>query len=92
MIAYLAIAVMALVQTESIPPGREEPRWLGVVVARGDLRDEIEATPFLDRPYRPLHFYGNTVRRSHYRGTMLPNGGDVVRGAGSIVRRSGVLK
>jgi hypothetical protein len=92
MFAYLTIAVMALVQTESIPLGREEPHWLGVVVARGGLRDEIEATPILDRPYRPLHFYGNTVRRSYYRGTMLPNGGEVFRGVGLMGRRSGVPK
>ncbi len=89
---YLMIAVLALGQTGSIPPDREEPRWLGVVVARGDLRDEIEATPILDRPYRPLHFYGNTVRRSYYRGTMYPNGGDVFHGVGSMVRRSRALK
>ena len=90
--AYLTIALMALGQTETILPEREEPQWVGVVVARGGLRDEIETTPILDRPYRPLHFYGNTVRRSYYRGTMLPNGGDVVRGVGSMVRRSGVPK
>ena len=34
-----------------------EPGWLGVVIARGELREQIEATPILDRPYRPLHFY-----------------------------------
>jgi hypothetical protein len=92
MFAFMTIAAMALGQPQSIPPGREEPRWLGVVVARGGLRDEIEATPVLERPYRPLHFYGNTVRRSFYRGTILPNGDDVVRGVGSMVRRSGVPK
>ena len=46
--------------------------WLGVVVARGDLKQEIESTPILERPNRPFHFYGNTVRRRYYRGTTAP--------------------
>lgn len=37
------------------------------IVARGQLRQEIKATPILERPNRPLHFYGNTVRRQHAR-------------------------
>lgn len=55
-----------------------EPGWLPVVVATGDLRAQIDATPMEDRPYRPLHFYGNTVRRIHYRGTPIPRIGEVV--------------
>ena len=38
------------------------------VIARGELRREIRATPILERPDRPGHFYGNTVRRLYYRG------------------------
>lgn len=33
------------------------------IIARGELRQEIKSTPILERPNRPLHFYGNTVRR-----------------------------
>ena len=62
-----------------------EPGWLGVVIARGDLREQIEATPILDRPYRPLHVYGNTVRRNYYRGAPGPRVRDVAQGAGAIV-------
>ena len=40
-----------------------EPGWLGVVVARGELKQWIDSTPIVDRPNRPFHFYGNTVRR-----------------------------
>jgi len=44
-----------------------EPGWLGVVVARGELKQQIESTPILERPNRPFHFYGNAVRREYYR-------------------------
>ena len=49
----------------------QEPGWSGVVIARGELREQIRSTPILERPYRPLHFYGNAVRRAHYRGSPL---------------------
>lgn len=42
------------------------------VVAFGDAREEIKTTPIEKRPYRPLHVYGNTVRRRHYRGGSQP--------------------
>ena len=50
------------------PADSSRPGWLGVVVARGDLKEWIDSTPIVDRPNRPLHFYGNTVRRRYYRG------------------------
>jgi hypothetical protein len=40
---------------------------VGPIIAFGEQRRQIEATPILERPYRPLHFYGNTVRRRYYR-------------------------
>ena len=64
-----------------------EPSWLGTIVARGPLRQQIEATPILDRPYRPLHFYGNTVRREFYRGTAVPTPRDFVQGMNAFVTR-----
>jgi hypothetical protein len=30
-------------------------------------RREIRSMPILERPSRPGHFYGNTVRRNYYR-------------------------
>ncbi len=33
----------------------------------GEERDQIKSTPIEQRPNRPLHFYGNTVRRRHQR-------------------------
>ncbi len=65
-----------LAQSAERRPG--EPGWMSVVVATGDLQKQIEATPIEKRPYRPFHFYGNTVRRMHYRGTPFPRFGEVV--------------
>lgn len=58
----------------------DEPGWLNVVVARGELRQQIHDTPILERPYRPLHFYGNAVRRAYYHGS-LQRGAAVVQQA-----------
>ena len=49
-----------------------EPGWSVRVIATGEFREEIQSKPIERRPYRPLHFYGNAVRRRHYRGTALP--------------------
>jgi hypothetical protein len=65
----------------------KEPGWSGTIVARGAQRERIEATNILDRPYRPLHFYGNTVRREYYRGRTLPNLRDMAKGSAAWVLR-----
>jgi hypothetical protein len=65
----------------------QEPNWYGVIVARGELRQQIESTPILERPNRPLHFYGNTVRREYYRGTALPAPRDFARGTAALIGR-----
>lgn len=41
----------------------------GPIVATGAQRQQIRATPILERENRPLHFYGNTVRRVNARQT-----------------------
>jgi hypothetical protein len=64
------------------------PGWLGVVVARGELKEQIEATPILERPNRPFHFYGNTVRRQYYRGTSAARTGDFVKGGTAPIPKS----
>ena len=50
----------------------KEPSWRGNVLYFGEDRVTNEATPILERPYRPFHFYGNTVRRQHYRNSPWP--------------------
>ena len=53
-----------------------EPGYAGQVVLAGPDREAKNRTDILQRPYRPLHFYGNTVRRVHYRGQLLPRSRD----------------
>ena len=43
------------------------------VIVFGDEREKIENTPIEQRPNRPLHFYGNTIRRRHYRNVSQPS-------------------
>lgn len=54
-----------------------EPGWSGVILARGGYRERLWSTAIQYRPYRPLHFYGNMVRRQYYRGTPLPTAADL---------------
>ena len=66
----------------------QEPNWSGPVFATGPTRARIESTPIEYRAYRPFHFYGNTIRRRHYRGTAVPAPRDLVQGTRVLVRRS----
>ncbi len=66
-------------------PAAGEPGWLGVVVARGELKQWIDSTPIVDRPNRPFHFYGNTVRCKYYRGNALPQPNDLVKGGAALI-------
>jgi hypothetical protein len=65
-----------------------ETGWLPVVVARGELKQEIESTPIVDRPNRPFHFYGNTVRRRYYRGGATPRAEEGVKGGAALINRN----
>ena len=64
-----------------------EPGWLGVVVARGELKKWIDSTPIVDRPNRPFHFYGNAVRREYYRGSAAPRTSDFLKGGAALVTK-----
>lgn len=70
----------------TVPASAQEPQWVPVVIARGEFRRQIEATPIELRPNRPLHFYGNTVRRMHYRGSAVPRSQDFAATGRSLVR------
>ena len=65
----LVIATVATVALVPVSPTAAsstgfDPR----IVTFGEARQQIQNTPVLERPYRPLHVYGNTVRRRHNRG------------------------
>lgn len=63
----VAIALSLPVEYVSAAPAVARTGFDPRVVAFGDAREEIKSTPIEKRPYRPLHVYGNTVRRRHYR-------------------------
>ena len=42
------------------------------IVTFGETRDQIKSTPITQRPNRPLHVFGNTVRRRHSRSPSSP--------------------
>lgn len=61
-----AVATAALVPVSPVDAAGTgiDPR----IVTFGESREQIQNTPILERPYRPLHVYGNSVRRRHHRG------------------------
>jgi len=80
----ILLSVMLLVATVfafgGIANGQgQEPDWYPRVIAPPEMRPIIQATPMELRPYRPLHFWGNTVRRNYYRGNPLPTPQDLVK-------------
>ncbi len=66
------VTVVAVGQAQA-----QEPSWTTRVIKRGPERQVSQSTDILYRPYRPLHFYGNTVRRLHYQGRALPTRQDL---------------
>ncbi len=64
------LTLMTLTSTSVATP--PEPGWATQIVPTGQQRVMVKSTPIEMRPYRPLHVYGNTVRRRYYRGTPLP--------------------
>ena len=65
-ILSIAIAVIALSLSSQTCSARE-PGRSRQVVASGSYRQQIRSKPIVHRPYRPMHFYGNTVRRIYHR-------------------------
>ncbi len=81
MVRYLmAIGVVLGGLSLPCPSVAAEPGWVGQVIKPRLQREQIRQTPLIHRPYRPLHFYGNTVRRAHYHGRALPTPRDLETG------------
>ena len=60
------ILVAAVVAAAAAPAAAAE--FDPSVVTFGSERDQIKSTPIEKRPNRPLHVYGNSVRRRQTRG------------------------
>lgn len=89
---FLVAAIVWIVSTCSIMPCADsaaaaEPGWSSVVIPTGEYREQIKSLPIEQRPYRPLHFYGNTIRRSHYRGNPIAMPRDIRSTTGELIRR-----
>jgi hypothetical protein len=64
-----------------------EPGWTPRVLKLGEDRTRTNARPIVMRPYRPLHFYGNAVRRRYYRGSPLPTADDLRKSFRLLIAR-----
>ena len=42
--------------------------WDSTIILRGSERTAVKSIPIENRPNRPLHVYGNTIRRMDHRG------------------------
>jgi hypothetical protein len=64
-IVFAAVSTAALlpIPADAAASTGFDPR----IITFGETREQLQSTPILDRPYRPLHVYGNTVRRRHNR-------------------------
>ncbi len=80
---FFALSVASPFQGEL----QAETGWTTRVVKVGEDRVTSDATHILQRPNRPLHFYGNTVRRNHYRGNPMPTLEDVGNTVVHLIRR-----
>lgn len=81
------LGLAAILSSLSGSCGAAEPGWSPRIVTFGEQREQIKSTPIVQRDYRPLHFYGNTVRRAYYRGNPVIMPRDVVRGTAVVATR-----
>ena len=85
--SFVRIAIVGFVMLMMVSNALgKEPTWTGPIVKRGTDRVVTQRKTIEHRPYRPFHFYGNTRRRVHYRGQVLPRPSDLRRGATAFVR------
>ena len=58
---------VALLSASSVHAAKSSPNVSLRIITFGDTRAQLQATPIEQRPSRPLHFYGNRVRRQNSR-------------------------
>jgi hypothetical protein len=85
--ASLLVTVAAFTAAESASaqsPG--SPGWTPPIIATGADREYLRSLPIEQRPNRPLHFYGNTVRRMQSRPAAPQRGAARTVAAQSLAR------
>jgi hypothetical protein len=75
MLRVILVAAVAAAAAAPVAGAGFDPR----VVTFGSERDQIKSIPIEKRPNRPLHVYGNSVRRRHGRAAENAPRGDVRR-------------
>lgn len=66
-LAAFVMFTLTLVAVQSAESA--QPRWSPNIIVTGQAREQLRSLPIEQRPNRPLHLYGNTVRRMHHRST-----------------------
>jgi hypothetical protein len=82
---FAALAAALLTATAALHAS--ETGWSTAVNPLSPEAQQIRQKPILERPNRPFHIYGNTVRRLHYRGNPLPAPRDFSGTGGALFGR-----
>ena len=70
----LALAILCSMFVAATAWGAERGRGRSVN-SWAAQRQSYANTPWMQRGYRPFHFFGNTVRFIYHRGSFTPRGG-----------------
>ncbi len=63
MLRTILLVIASFTVTSAVEVEASSPTgWSPVVIPTGAYRERIKALPIQERPGRPLHVYGNTVR------------------------------
>jgi hypothetical protein len=79
-LTLLCLIALSAISAVALAGGGYEPGWTGHVIVPQAEEAVRQATPIVNRPYRPLHFYGNTVRRRYYHGRVRPTAPEMRQG------------
>lgn len=71
-LAAVATVAMTVSLAQPAEAAGQSPGVSMRIITFGETRDQLQATPIEQRPYRPGHFYGNRVRRQSNRGSSTP--------------------
>ena len=84
-LAAVVLAGSMLIAIPKSASAASETGYLPIIVARGETKEWIHSMPITERPNRPLHFYGNTVRRNYYRGNSSARPAETAKAGAAVV-------